>query len=157
MRSEPRSREPEIQWPQVDVDLQIVLDWARTVAESTTCEADAERRRAALDRCSRHVLRALDADVDRLRAATAASRALGRRRLATEGPGPHSDVHDLAAALGHRAEHLVRATGLPSDAGPAARRAVIAEADPVSPEGWLGRRRATWRRRVALILEVARR
>jgi hypothetical protein len=143
-------------WAQVDLDLETVHGRARAVVASIR-SSGSQQRRTALDVHSRHVLRALDADVERLRDVAAACRAIAARLLVAEGPGPASDGYDVAAALAVRAERIVRATGLPPDAGPAARRAVVAEADPARPGGRSRRAWARWRRRGVLIWEVARR
>jgi hypothetical protein len=163
-----RPANPAVAFRSVDADLETVHWWAETVLleqafiEGSTDDGTGRRSdpyRATLDRCAPRVLRALDADLERLRAVRAASWSYGRRLLTVQGPGSATDICDLAAALTWRAENIIRDAGLPDDAGPAAREAVMAEADlwleGVPGQGRL--RRARWRRRYALVLDVVRR
>ena len=162
-----RPADPAVVFRSIDADLETVHRWAETVLLEqafivTQVEDGAgpgDPYRAALDRCAPRVLRALDADLERLRAVRAASWSYGRRLLMAHGPGPATDICDLAAALTCRAEHIIRDAGLPDDAGPAAREAVMAEADLwlEGAPGHVRRRRARWRRRCALMLDVVRR
>jgi hypothetical protein len=121
-----------------------------------------DRREMVHGTYSRRVLRALNADVTRLHAVSTGARQRYAQLTATGALDPRHEAYRVAADLADTAEQIVLTGGLPPDAGPAAREAVMAEADlwlaHLETAGW--RRRARWvrlRRRWTLALDLATR
>jgi hypothetical protein len=149
---------------ELSADVRLALNLAGTVLEKTSFIdagrqradvvfglGDVDRREMLHGQYSRLLLRQLDADTPRLDAVVVAWRDELARALAAA-PNPdrcdyHRERWEVAAALAATAAELVRAAGMPPDAGPDEREAVMAEAD-----SWLahlepgGRRRQQWAR-----------
>lgn len=157
--------------PGVEEDIKTARRWAWTVLEKVAW-IDAGRRSPIvvfssgkqMDRremlhgtYARRVLRALDADVTRLRAVSTGARQRYTQLTETQAPDPRHEAYRLAADLADAAAQIVTATGMPPDAGPTAREAVMAEADlwlaHLEIGGW---RRRAWRARLRRRWTLAR-
>jgi hypothetical protein len=119
--------------------------------------APIERRTFWREQYARQVLRHCDADVARLRATADGCRREAARRRTVEQPHPRHEACDLGAELAETAAQLVERTGMPADASPTVREAVMHEAQLWTATRTWSARIATWRRRLLIALAVARR
>lgn len=137
------------------------IDAGRVSAVVVFADGTIDRRRMLHGQAVRLLLRQVHADVERLRAIGEACRARRRHLRLVEPPDLHHEVDEVAAQLADAAEGIVRAAGMPPDADPVAREAVMAEADlwlaHLERGGRRRQRRARLRRRVRLAVHAVTR